>query len=306
MSSLPREVFQGQVATQPAQVGRPTFKLRSIAGYLLAAPYALILLAFLVAPIVLIVVVSFWQYSNFVMKPAFVLDNYREIFSAVYLATYLNTFKFTAIVWVCTLLIGFWVAYFLAFEVQSTRIRTALFLICTVPFLTSNVIRSIAWIPFLGRNGILNSILIALHLTKAPLDIFLFSDFSVVISLIHLYTLFMVAPIFNTMMRIDQSLIEAARDGGASEWRVLREVIIPLSGPGIAIGTIFVVSLVLGDYMTVRLMSGGQSSSVGLAISNMIGGLQYPLAAANAVVLLLVTLIIVGALMWMVDIRKEL
>jgi len=306
MSSLPRKVLPTPVVTQPIGVGRHSFGLRSLAAYLLAAPYALVLLAFLVAPIILIGVVSFWQYSNFVMKPAFVLDNYREVFTAVYLATYLNTFKFAAIVWSCTLFIGFWVAYFLAFEVQSTRIRTALFLLCTVPFLTSNVIRSIAWIPFLGRNGILNSTLIALHLTKAPIEIFLFSDFSVIISLVHLYTLFMVAPIFNTMMRIDHSLIEAARDGGASEWRVISEVIIPLSGPGIAIGTIFVVSLVLGDFTTVRLMSGGQASSVGLAISNMIGGLQYPLAAANAVILLLVTLLIVGALMWMVDIRKEL
>jgi len=306
MSSLPREVLQTSVVTQPARVGHPGRNLRSVAAYLLAAPYALVLLVFLVAPIVLIVIVSFWQYSNFVMKPAFVLDNYREVFTAVYLATYLNTFKFAAIVWACTLFIGFWVAYFLAFEVQSTRMRTALFLLCTVPFLTSNVIRSIAWIPFLGRNGILNSTLMALHLTQKPIEIFLFSDFSVIISLVHLYTLFMVAPIFNTMVRIDHSLIEAARDGGASEWGVIREVIIPLSGPGIAIGTIFVVSLVLGDFTTVRLMSGGQASSVGLAISNMIGGLQYPLAAANAVILLLVTLLIVGALMWLVDIRKEL
>jgi len=198
------------------------------------------------------------------------------------------------------------VAYFLAFEVHSTRIRTALFLLCTVPFLTSNVIRSIAWIPFLGRNGILNGTLIWLGVIDEPVELFLFSDFSVIISMVHLYTLFMVAPIFNTMTRVDHNLIEAARDAGASEWRVIREVIIPLCSTGIAIGTIFIVSLVLGDFMTVRLMSGRQASSVGLAISNMIGGLQYPLAAANAVVLLLVTLLIVGTLLRFVDIRKEL
>lgn len=188
-------------------------------------------------------------------------------------------------------------AYFLAFEVHSTRIRTALFLLCTVPFLTSNVIRSIAWIPFLGRNGILNGTLMWLGVIDEPVEIFLFSGFSVIISMVHLYTLFMVAPIFNTMTRIDHNLNEAARDAGASEWRVIREIIIPPCSTGIVIGTIFVISLVLGDFMTVRLMSGGQASSVGLAISNMIGGLQYPLAAANAVVLLLVTLLIVGTLL---------
>ena len=308
MSSLLRNLHQTRAAgaARIEKTGRSVFGFRSLLPYLLAAPYTLVLLVFLVVPIALIVMVSFWEYSSFVMKPAFVLDNYREVFSAVYLTTYLNTFKFAAIVWVCTVLVGFPVAYFLAFEVQSTRIRTALFLLCTVPFLTSNIIRSIAWIPFLGRNGLLNSALMAVGLTHQPVEIFLFSEFSVVLSMVHLYTLFMVAPIFNTMTRIDHLLIEAARDGGASEWGVLREVIIPLSGPGIAIGTIFVVSLVLGDFTTVRLMSGGQSSSVGLAINNMISSLQYPLAAANAVILLLVTLLIVGGLMRVVDIRKEL
>ena len=279
---------------------------RRLIPYLLATPYALVLLLFLVVPIGLIVTISFWKYSSFVMKPDFVLDNYLLVFSPVYLKTYLNTFRFAAIVWVLTLLIGFPVAYFLAFEVQSARMRTALFLFCTVPFLTSNIIRSISWIPFLGRQGLLNSALIGVGVVAEPLDIFLFSDVSVVLSMVHLYTLFMVAPIFNTMMRIDHSLLEAARDAGAGEWGVIREVVIPLSLPGITIGTIFVIALTLGDYSTVRLMSGGQASSAGLAISNMINSLQYPPAAANAVVLLVVTLTVVGVLLRFVDIRKEL
>ena len=307
MSSLQRNILQIWAARRSV-LGRARARpgRRRLAPYVLAAPYALVLLAFLVLPILAIVVVSFWEYKSFAMRPAFVLDNYREVFTAVYLRTYLNTFKFAAIVWACTLLIGFPVAYFLAFEIQSMRMRTALFLVCTVPFLTSNIIRSIAWIPFLGRNGLLNSALIGAGLTTRPVEIFLFSDFSVVLSMVHLYTLFMVAPIFNTMVRVDHALIEAARDAGASEWRVIREIIIPLAGPGIAIGTIFVVALVLGDFSTVRLMSGGQASSVGLTINTMIASLQYPLAAANAVILLLVTLLIVGALMRLVDIRKEL
>lgn len=283
-----------------------TRTLGKFVPYLLATPYALVLLIFLVVPIVLIVTISFWQYSSFVMKPAFVLDNYQLVFSPVYLKTYLNTFRFAALVWLFALLIGFPVAYFLAIEIQSTRLKMTLFLLCTVPFLTSNIIRSISWIPFLGRQGLLNSALLNLGLIAEPLDIFLFSDVSVVLAMVHLYTLFMVVPIFNTMMRIDHSLLEAARDGGASEWGVIREVVIPLSMPGITIGTIFVVALALGDYSTVRLMSGGQASNAGLAISNMINSLQYPPAAANAVVLLVVTLAIVGTLLRFVDIRKEL
>jgi putative spermidine/putrescine transport system permease protein len=143
-------------------------------------------------------------------------------------------------------------------------------------------------------------------LTDRPLDIFLYSDFSVVLAMVHLYTLYMIVPIFNTMLRIDTSLLEAARDAGASELRAIFEVVVPLSAPGIAIGTIFVVSLALGDFMTVRLMSGGQASSVGLSIQNQITSLQYPLAAANAVLLLVLTLTIVAILLRIVDIRKEL
>jgi putative spermidine/putrescine transport system permease protein len=278
-----------------------------LAPYLLALPHTLVLLVFLVLPVAAIVVVSFWEFNGFTLVPGFTLDNYDEIFRvASYRATYLNTLKFAAIVWAATFAIGFPVAYFLAFHVQSVTTRTALFLVCTVPFLTSNIIRSISWIPFLGRNGILNGLLMTSGLTDRPLDIFLYSDVSVVLAMVHLYTLYMVVPIFNTMLRIDRSLLEAARDAGASELRAIYEVVLPLSAPGIAIGTIFVVSLSLGDFMTVRLMSGGQASSVGLSIQNLITSLQYPLAAANAVILLILTLSIVGILLKLVDIRKEL
>ena len=84
----------------------------------------------------------------------------------------------------------------------------------------------ISWIPFLGRNGMLNSALMAMGVIDQPLEFLLYSDFSVVLALVHLYTLFMVVPIFNTMMRIDQALIEAARDAGATGWQVLTNVVI--------------------------------------------------------------------------------
>jgi len=152
----------------------------------------------------------------------------------------------------------------------------------------------------------LNTALLHLGVIHQPLEFLLFSDFAVVLAYVHLYTLFMVVPIFNSMMRIDRSLIEAARDGGASGWQTLRFVVIPLCKPGIAIGSIFVVTIVMGDFVTVRLMSGGQSASVGLMMMNAMSLLQYPAAAANAVVLLILVLLTVGAMMRLVDIRKEL
>jgi len=278
-----------------------------LVAYLQATPLAVLLGVFLLLPILTIGMVSFWDYDSVRIYPDFVTFNYTETLGSwVTWKTYLNTIKFTVIVWVLTMVIGFWVAYFLAFHIRSATMQMVLFLVCTVPFLTSNIIRMISWVPFLGRNGLINSSLIELGIVPRPLEFLLFSEFAVVLAMVHLYTLFMVTPIFNTLMRIDRSLIEAARDAGASGFQILTNVIIPLAKPGIAIGSIFVVTLVMGDFITVRFMSGGQSASVGLMMANQISLLQYPAAAANAVILLIVVLLIVAAILRVVDIRKEL
>lgn len=281
--------------------------LSRFAPYLQAAPLTLILGLFLLIPILTILVVSFWNYDSVQVIPDFIFDNYTDtLFDWVTWKTYLNIFKYAVIVWALTLAIGFWVAYFLAFHVRTAGMQMILFLVCTIPFLTSNIIRMISWIPFLGRNGILNATLMHMGLIHKPLEFLLFSDFAVVLAMVHLYTLFMVTPIFNTLMRIDRSLVEAARDAGAKGSQILWNVMIPLAKPGIAIGTIFVVTLVMGDFITTRFMSGGQSASVGLIIAGQISLLQYPAAAANAVILLAVVLTMVAGILRIVDIRKEL
>ncbi|MBW6399685.1 ABC transporter permease [Roseomonas sp. HJA6] len=276
-------------------------------GLLLASPLALILALFLIVPIGTIVVVSFFDYDSVRMFPAFVWTNYEELFlSPITWKTYFQTLQFAAITWAICLIVGFTVAYFLAFHIASPLMQTALFLVCTIPFWTSNVIRMISWIPFLGRNGLLNQALMGMGAINEPLEFLLFSNFAVILAYVHLYALFMVVPIFNSMVRIDRALIEAARDAGATEWQVLRNVVIPLARPGIMIGSILVVAVVMGDFVTVRLMSGGQSASVGLMMVNAMSLLQYPAAAANAVVLLIVVLLMIAAMLRIVDIRKEL
>ena len=276
-------------------------------SWLLISPIVLILGLFLVLPILTIVMVSFWDYNEYSFFPAFIFDNYTYLLTSnVTLATYLKTLKFTILTWFFCTIIGFTVAYYLAFHVRSLTWQIALFLVCTIPFWTSNIIRMISWIPFLGRNGIANNTLLQMGLIDEPLEFLLFSDFAVILAFVHLYALFMVVPVFNTMMRIDKSLVEAARDAGASGFQILTNVIIPLSKPGLMIGSIFVVTLVMGDFITVRFMSGGQSASVGRVISNEIGLLQYPAAAASAVVLLCTVLIMISIMMRFVDIRREL
>jgi putative spermidine/putrescine transport system permease protein len=278
-----------------------------IVPYLQVAPLTAVLLVFLGIPLAVVVAVSFFDYDDFDVHPAFILRNYLELFgSGLTYTLYLKTIAYAAVVWALTLVIGFTVAYFLAFHVRTLLWQMALFLLCTVPFWTSNVIRMISWIPFLGLNGIFNQSLMALGIVDKPLEFLLFSDVAVVIAYVHLFTLFMIVPVFNSMARIDPTVIEAAVDAGASPWQVIREVVMPLSKSGIALGSIFVVTLVMGDFFVVKIMSGGQSASVVLAMSNEIALLQYPPAAASAVVLMLMVILMVTAILRIVDVRKEL
>lgn len=287
----------------------------SAVPYLQAAPLAAVFLLFFIVPLVLTVIVSFWDYNEYEIIPDFTLQNYREIFEGcvrdlpglcLTFKTYWSTLKFGFIVWLSTLLIGFTIAYFLCFHVRSLTVQIVLFLVCTIPFWTSNVIRMISWIPLLGRNGLVNDGLLGLGIVDQPQEWLLFSEFSVVLAFIHLYTLFMIVPIFNSMMRIDRSLLEAATDAGASGWQTLVNVVIPLCKPGIAIGSIFVVTIIMGDFITIGVMGGQQIASIGKIIQVEMSYLQFPAAAANAVILLAIVLMIIYGLTRVIDIRKEL
>jgi putative spermidine/putrescine transport system permease protein len=280
-----------------------------------ALPLAAVFIVFFIVPLILTVIVSFWNYNDFEILPDVTSRNYVEAFEGCLtqlpalcttLKTYVTTLRISLTVWVVTLVLGFAIAYFLAFHVRSLTMQIALSLLCTIPFWTSNVIRMISWIPLLGRNGLVNQSLESAGLINAPIEWLLFSEFSVVMAFVHLNTMFMIIPIFNSMMRIDRALIEAAYDAGASGWQTLWNVIIPLSKTGIIIGSIFVITIVMGDFITIGVMGGQQIASAGKLISTHMGALQFPPAAAHAVILLATVLLIIWGLTRIVDIRKEL
>ncbi len=144
------------------------------------------------------------------------------------------------------------------------------------------------------------------NITSEPQQWLLYSGFSVTLGFVRLYTLFMLLSIFSAMARIDRALIEAAADCGASEWQTIRHVILPLAKPGIAIGSIFVLTIVMGDFATVNVLGGGKVASVGKSINTELGYLQFPPPAANAMVLLAIFVLMIVALTRIVDVRKEL
>jgi putative spermidine/putrescine transport system permease protein len=281
---------------------------QSVSGWLFVSPLMLVLLPFFVAPILVVITASFLQSDGFggvVFSPT--LQNYLDIFSSgLTFNLYLETAKFTVLTWLFSVIIGFWVAYFLVFHVRNPLLAIGLFLLCTVPFWTSNIIRMISWIPLLGKEGLINMALIRLGVVRQPLEFLLFSGFSVTVAYVHQLTIFMIVPIFNSMARIDKRVVEAALDAGASRWEIMRLIVFPLSKNGIALGSIFVVSIVMGDFFVIKVMSGGGSASVVGALYEDVGVLQYPSAAASAVVLTIVVTMLVAAILRTVDVRKEI
>jgi putative spermidine/putrescine transport system permease protein len=276
--------------------------------YLQVAPLFLVLLLFVIVPLALVVAVSFFRYQMLVgLVPDFTFKNYIDLLSnSTNWWLYFSTLKFTVIVLAITFVLGFWISYFLVFHVRNLLTAIGLFLVCTVPFWTSNIIRMISWRPVLGKEGLINSALLKLGVVNQPVEWLLFSDFSVIVAYVHLFTLFMIVPIFNSMARIDPALLEAAYDGGASRWGVVRNVVLPLSKTGIALGAVFVVTLVMGDFFVVSVMSGGLSGSATSGIFNDLQFLNYPRAAASAVILVIIVLMIAAAIFRLVDVRKEL
>src|SRR5712691_7337263 len=196
---------------------------RSNVSWLLILPLVLILVPFFIVPIIGVIAASFVQSDGFGgIIPSFTLDNYKSVLtSQLTLQLYWATLKFAVFAWFFSLLIGFWIAYFLVFHVRNQLLALGLFL--------------------LGKEGLINSALGAAGVIDQPLDILLFSSLAVVIAYVHQLTIFMIVPIFNSMARIDKRTIEAARDAGASRFDIVRLIVLPLCKTGIALGSIFVV-----------------------------------------------------------------
>ena len=278
-----------------------------------ALPGAVWLGFFLIAPLVFIVLMSFWTYqvgADFGFVTDWTLDNYRELFrDNVYWDNMWSSFYRSLIAVVACLLFGFPIAYFLALKVNSLRNQIALFIIALAPFWTSTLTRSIAWtFPLTGREGAINQIgdMIGWWGPDNPL-IEPLSETSVLLAMIQLYILFMITPLFFTLSQVDRTALEAARDLGGNWWRTFREVILPQSMPGVVIGSIFVFVLTMGEYGTVKLVGGNAVTSVGTIVNSKVeGAVQYPQGAASAVLLVFALIVGVFVITRFSNLREEL
>jgi putative spermidine/putrescine transport system permease protein len=290
-SAVAEEIYGEEAPPGVATGARPGAS--KLVTFFWALPGLLWLVIFLVAPVVVVLVVSFFTGTITGFEKHFTTENYTTIFSgtSTYLSTLGKVARNAALVTVACLLIGYPVAYFLAVKVKKVQYSFALFIIALAPFFTSTLIRVESWIPTMGDQGAVNSILKGIGIINKPLGILLFSDFAVSVALIQLLVLFMVTPIFFQLAALDQSAIEAARDLGASGLKVFLHVTLPLTRAGIMIGSVFVFVLAMGDFGTYRLIGGGKVGSIGVNIQNLVSLLQYPQAAAQAAVLVVAMVI---------------
>ena len=250
------------------------------ASYLEVAPLFLILLLSLVGlPLAMVVVVSFWNYDDLSMYPAFTFQNYIDVLtSETTWRLYYETLKYAVPGLAAHAADRLHRRLLPGLPRPNILLADRAFPGLHRPFWTSNIIRMISWIPFLGRNGILNQLLMGARHHRSAARVPAVLRLRRVLAYVHLFTLFMLVPIFNSMARIDPSLIEAAYDAGAKPWQVLWRWSFPLCRTGIALGSIFVVALVMGDFFAVRVMAAARAARSASAMSNQIANLSYPLA----------------------------
>jgi putative spermidine/putrescine transport system permease protein len=263
---------------------------------------------YMLAPLVFIVLVSFWTRTDFGYEKVWTTSNYTELFhDSTYWKNMRTSFVTSLIAVSACLVFGFPIAYFLALKVRTLRWQIALFIVALAPFWTSFLTRSIAWTyPLMGRQGALNQTLQKLGIVDEPVAALGFSPLSVRLALVQLYILFMITPLFFTLAQVDQAALEAARDLGGNWWRTFKEVIVPQAAPGAVIGSIFIFVLTMGDYGTVQVIGGGNVTSVGTVVNSKVGAIQYPQGAASAVLLVLVLMAGVFVITRFSKLREEL
>lgn len=273
----------------------------------LLAPGIVWMCLFLVLPMLMMVYVSFWTQTTFRIEPKLTLQSWITFFASdTYIGALWTTVRIWLTVLVASLLVGYPAALFVGLFVKNKTLSTILSVLCVIPFWTSFLIRVLAWRPMLGKEGAINMILMKLGVVSQPIEVLLFSDLSVIIGMTQIYCVFMVGPIAFMLGRIDPSILEAAQDLGAGFWRIFRTIILPLTMPGVVVGSIFVSVMVLGEFATSAALSGRKVNLLGNIIVTQVGSLKWAFAAVAGVVLTILMGVAVAVLLRIVDLRKEL
>ena len=261
-------------------------RLPGRAGWLLLSPLIVWAAAFVIAPAIIMLVYSFAHRGTLGgVILGFTLENYASVLDPVYLRIVIRSILYAAITTVLCLAAGYPVAYLIGRA--DPRWRNLLLMAVMVPFWTSFLIRTYAWVTILKSEGLLNSLLLQLQMISQPLEL-LYTPGAVVLGLVYTFLPFMILPIYSSVEKLDGALIEAALDLGAGPLRAFSRVIVPLTTPGIAAGVLLVFIPSLGIYAVNDILGGGRVDMIGNIIENQFKGnaRNWPFGAALGTTLL--------------------
>ncbi|HXC50809.1 MAG TPA: ABC transporter permease [Candidatus Limnocylindrales bacterium] len=268
---------QDTVDPKPAEA-RPQ-RSATPAAWLMLSPLLAWVLAFVVAPTLLLLVYSFCRRGMLGgVVYEFTLDNYAAVLDPTYLRIFVRSIVYSAATTAMCLVLAYPVAYFIGRAPPSRR--GLLILLVMIPFWTSFVIRTYAWLTILKSEGLLNSLLVALGMISSPLEM-LYTPGAVLLGLVYTFLPFMILPIYSSVEKLDPALIEAASDLGATPGRVFSRIIVPLTWPGISAGALLVFVPALGLYAVNDILGGGKVDMIGNIIENQFKNARnWPFGAA--------------------------
>lgn len=249
----------------------------------------------LLAPYALMFAISFYSKQFPFMIPDFQFGNYIKLFSEnQYYTVLLRSLKVAFLVSCFALLLAYPLSYFLVFIVRSPRFRLFLYVATIIPLWVSYLLRAYTWKTILGTEGILNSFLILVGLTEEPVQLFLYNQFAMIVTMTYIYIPFMVMPLYASLEKIPRSLIEASKDCGVGNLETFFRITLPLTVPGILVGSTFTFCLSTGDFIAPQLVGGPYSNMVANVVATQFGiANNWPLGSAYGMILLFIVLGIV-------------
>lgn len=275
-------------AGQIAAGGSAGFRRKpGLLAWLVFAPLAIWLLLFVILPTGMLVALSFAEQRGLgTIHFTWTLDNYVRAFEWTWLKVLLVSVWYAFLTTIICMILGYPVAYFIGRSGPGTR--EILLALVMIPFWTSFLIRTYAWITILSKEGLLNTVLLSLNIVSEPLTM-MYTPFASVLGLVYNFLPFMILPIYSSVERLDGAMIEAAHDLGAGPVRAFSQVIIPLTSPGIAAGALLVFIPSIAMFAITNLMGGGREPTIGQVIySQFTAGRNQPFGAALGTLLLII------------------
>jgi putative spermidine/putrescine transport system permease protein len=270
---------------------------RRRAAFLLALPAFVVFIGLGFVPLALVAMWSLWSFDpdTYWIKPVWSLASYAALLNNGRAAVLLQTAGLAALTATVSTLLAVPAATVIAL-LSGPRRATLLLALFTIPFFTSGLVRAFAWRLVLGREGIINNVLISLGVVHAPVEWLLFSDFAVVLGMVAAHLPLAIIPIVIAFARIESSVIRAGQDLGAGFWTMFSSIILPLIMPGVLAGFLFVFVVAIGTSMEIQLLGGAGASSIAIMINDVLRVVNFPLvfAISTVVVILMIVVIIVA------------